>query len=123
MTKFMLEMEGCFVIEAADGMEALDAARASFPALILLDIHMPLMDGFEVARQLRKNSSTRKIPIVAVTAGHYTRKEAIEAGCDDCLAKPLLPDAIKNVLRTYIFAKSPTENDSFTFRADSRVTA
>jgi len=102
MTKYLLEMEGCFVIEAADGMEAIEQALVAMPHLILLDIRMPLMDGLEVARRLRQSSGTRDIPILAVTASHEKRREAIEAGCDNCVCKPLLPESIRKLLTNYI---------------------
>jgi CheY-like chemotaxis protein len=102
LTKLLLEFEGCVVIEAADGREAVQAALVSTPDLILLDIQMPLMDGLEVARELRRSDSVRSIPIIAVTANDDVRRETIAAGCDACLSKPLLPDTIEKILTNYL---------------------
>ena len=101
LTKFLLEGEGCHVIEAADGREAVQLARCSVPDLILVDIQMPFMDGLEVTRCLRQTDCTRHIPILAVTSSHERRREAIEAGCNDFLGKPLLPQAIRKFLKQY----------------------
>ena len=79
------------VILARDGMEALKKVRKIPPDVILLDIMMPKMDGFEVARRLKEDEGTKIIPIVMVTALRETedRVKALEAGADDFLAKPV----------------------------------
>ena len=102
ITKLLLELEGCFVIEASHGREAVDAALVSRPDLILLDIEMPVMNGLEVARHLRSNEAMNSTPMVAVTASNDKRLVAIEAGCDECITKPPLPDRIKRILSRYI---------------------
>src|SRR5687768_1209850 len=90
VTKLLLEMEGCCAIEAANGLEALQAAFSLKLHLILMDIDMPIMDGLEATRSLRQNDFTQDVPIVAVTADdNQRRREAIEAGCNDFLEKPL----------------------------------
>jgi CheY-like chemotaxis protein len=109
LTKLFLEFEGCAVIEAGDGRDAVRAALVSTPDLILLDIQMPLMDGLEAARQLRRNNSVRNVPIVAVTANDDIQREAIAAGCNACLSKPLLPDTIVNILTNYLAPAAFTE--------------
>jgi CheY-like chemotaxis protein len=101
LTKLLLENEGCRVIEAVDGREAVDLARCSAPDLILVDIRMPFLDGVEVTRSLRQTDCTRHIPILALTNSHERRREAIDAGCNDFLAKPLLPEAIRRFLKQY----------------------
>ena len=102
LTKLLLQVEGCFVIEATNGLEAIETALVSRPDLILLDIQMPLMDGLQVTRVLRQNAFLRNVPIVAVTASDDKRRAAIKAGCDDCLSKPLLRDAINDLLARYL---------------------
>jgi len=103
VTKLLLEMEGCSAIEAANGLEALQAALSFQVDLILMDIDMPVMDGLEAARCLRHNDCTREIPIVAVTShDNQTRQEAIEAGCDDFLEKPLMPAVLRDALARYV---------------------
>ncbi|HEX4447691.1 MAG TPA: response regulator [Polyangiaceae bacterium] len=83
---------GFLVIDAADGETALDKARRFEPHAIVLDLMLPGIDGFALARLLRTEGRTRDAAIVAVTAlasGHH-RTLAIESGCDSCLSKPVL---------------------------------
>jgi CheY-like chemotaxis protein len=103
VTKLLLQSEGCSAIEAANGLEALQAAFSLKIHLILMDIDMPIMDGLEAARCLRQNDCTREVPIVAVTAhDNQTRQEAIEAGCNDFLEKPLMPAMLRDALAKYV---------------------
>jgi CheY-like chemotaxis protein len=103
VTKLLLEMEGCSAIEAANGLEALQAALRWRLHLILMDIDMPIMDGLEAARCLRQNDCTRGVPIVAVTShDNQRRQEAIEAGCNDFLEKPLMPAMLRDALAKYV---------------------
>lgn len=103
VTKLLLEMEGCSAIEAANGLEAVQAALSFQVDLILMDIEMPVMDGLEAVRCLRHNDCTRGIPIVAVTSqDNQTRQEAIDAGCDDFLEKPLMPAVLRDALAKYV---------------------
>src|SRR4030066_373117 len=78
------------VIEAYDGEEALEKAKSENPDLILLDIMMPKLTGYEVCQQLRANGTTKSIPIVMITALHEMddRIKGIEAGADDFISKP-----------------------------------
>jgi CheY-like chemotaxis protein len=85
ITKLLLELKGCLVLEAADGFQAIEAARTTVPDVALIDIHMPAMDGLEVARRLRQQGSLCRVPLVAVTASSERCIEAIAAGCDECL--------------------------------------
>ena len=79
------------VLTATDGLKALELADSEQPDLILLDVMMPGLDGFEVCRQLKEGGSTRHIPVVMVTAldGRQDRIHGLEAGADDFLTKPL----------------------------------
>ncbi len=76
---------------ASNGAEALKHVDASPPDLILLDLTLPVLDGWSVARRLKTQTSTRTIPILALTAHAMAgdRESAIEAGCDDYMAKPI----------------------------------
>ena len=86
-----LERRGFEVSVAADGRQGIDKAQAVLPDLILLDLSLPEIDGWEVARRLKGGQSTSKIPIIALTAHAMTgdRDEAIAAGCNDYDTKPI----------------------------------
>jgi len=86
-----LKAEGYQVVAAYSGQEALEKVRTEDPDLVLLDIMMPVMDGYEVCRRLRKNKRTRALPIVMITAyqrGVKKKIEALDAGADDFITKP-----------------------------------
>jgi CheY-like chemotaxis protein len=76
---------------AADGAQALTLAKETTPALILLDLSLPLMDGWEVARHLKADETLKAIPIIALTAHAMLgdREKALAAGCDDYVSKPI----------------------------------
>ena len=91
-----LRFEGLRVIEASNGLEALDKAVAELPAVIVMDLSLPGLDGWEATRRLKADPRTRRIPIVALT-GHAlagSSERAKEAGCDAFLTKPCLPEAL-----------------------------
>ena len=101
----LLDPQGYFVIEAACGQDALNAMTQETPDLILLDVMMPGMDGFELCRQLRNNPETASLPIILITSLHdrENRLKGIEAGADDFLTKPIDKDElllrVRNSLR------------------------
>jgi two-component system alkaline phosphatase synthesis response regulator PhoP len=86
-----LEDLGCELRTATDGVEALETVAARRPDLILLDVMMPRMSGFQVCSRLKKDASTRDIPIVMVTALNEVSdvERAVESGADDFLTKPV----------------------------------
>jgi two-component system cell cycle response regulator DivK len=86
-----LKRRGYDVAVAQDGQEGLDKARADKPDLLLLDMNLPVMDGWSVARTLKAQDATKHIPIIALTAHAMSgdREKAIAAGCDDYHAKPI----------------------------------
>lgn len=86
----VLIRQGYEFLEAADGEEGLHVARTQHPDLILMDISLPLLDGFEATRQIKHDPATAHIPIIAVTAHARPADEqrALEAGCDGYLSKP-----------------------------------
>jgi len=96
-----LSFSGYDVIEARNGKEAVDAAQARLPDIIIMDLSLPVMDGWEATRRLKADDRTRLIPVVALTghalAGHS--KVAKDAGCDSFLAKPCLPDQLVAEIR------------------------
>lgn len=85
-----LQEQGVSAVEAADGAEALEIARATRPDLILLDIEMPSMDGRDVLLALRRDDRTREIPILFLTGrtDHLSRLHGLELGAHDYLEKP-----------------------------------
>jgi two-component system cell cycle response regulator DivK len=91
---FLLERSGYTVRACADGAQGIEAARTLLPRLILLDIQLPTMDGYAVARALRQNQALAQIPIVAVTsyAMPGDRERALEAGCTGYIEKPINPE-------------------------------
>jgi len=86
-----LERRGYAVLEAVDGRQGLAVARAESPDLILMDMSLPGVDGWEAARQLKAAAATRAIPVIALTAHAMSddRRKALDAGCDDYEAKPI----------------------------------
>lgn len=99
----VLSVVGYQVIEATDGVEALSQARAERPDLILMDLALPNLNGWEATRRLKGNDETRSIPVVALTAVAMRgdEEQARAAGCDDYLSKPARPAAIRALVRKY----------------------
>ncbi len=99
-----LERKGYCIIIAPDGEQGYSLAHSESPDLILMDISLPMMDGWEVTRLLKANESTRHIPIIVLTAHALAsdRTKAFEAGCDDYDTKPIdfgrLSEKIENLL-------------------------
>jgi CheY-like chemotaxis protein len=82
---------GYEVVIAVDGQEGVDKARAESPALVLMDMSLPILDGWEATRELRADPATRSIPVIALTAHAMAgdREKALAAGCDDFDTKPI----------------------------------
>jgi|SRR5688572_7630732 two-component system, cell cycle response regulator DivK len=99
-----LRYAGYQVAEAITGPEGIERARELSPDLILMDISIPLIDGWEATRILKADPATSSIPIVAVTAHALAadRAKAAEVGCDDYLAKPATPQAVLGVVRRFL---------------------
>lgn len=92
----ILRHHGFVVSEALDGEEGIAKARRELPDIILMDISIPLIDGWEVTRQLKGDDATRRIPVIALTAHAMPgdRERAMDVGCDGYLAKPCEPRAV-----------------------------
>ena len=90
--------------EAVDGEQALAAVAKQRPDLILMDIQLPIMDGYEATRRLKANPASRSIPIIAITsyALGEDEKRARAAGCDDFVAKPYSPRKLLAKVREYL---------------------
>lgn len=98
---------GCEVVQAEDGQKALDALDAGGFDMVLMDVRMPVLDGLEATRLLRRREATgARIPVVALTAGAllHEQQECFEAGMDDFASKPFTADSIRDVLSRWIGA-------------------
>ena len=95
-----LARKGYQVVIAVDGQQGVEMARSEAPDLILMDLRLPVMDGWEATRRLRADGSTRHIPVIALTAHAMAgdREKALEVGCDDYDIKPVdLPRLHKKI--------------------------
>ena len=102
-----LERRGFEVIVARDGREAVDRAGAEAPDLVLMDMSMPVLDGWEASRRLKAAPATRTIPIIALTAHAMAgdRAKALEAGCDDYDTKPVELPRLLEKMQALLVAK------------------
>lgn len=93
LVTFILEKHGYEVVQARDGRQGIDLAFDVNPILILLDIQLPVMDGYAVARELRSSPKLADVPIVAVTSYAMVgdREQALSAGCSGYIEKPINP--------------------------------
>jgi two-component system cell cycle response regulator DivK len=105
-----LKRRGYEVVVAQDGQEGLDKARAEQPDLLLLDMNLPVMDGWTVAQELKGDEATKRIPIIALTAHAMSgdRDKAIAAGCDDYHAKPVDFSHLLNQIEAALTSRSAT---------------
>lgn len=106
LVRFILEKHGYEVVSALDGQEGIDLAAKILPDLILLDIQLPRMDGYAVARSLRDNADLASTPIVAVTSYAMVgdRDKALAAGCTGYIEKPINPDTFIGQMEQYLSA-------------------
>ena len=104
LVTFLLERQGFEVVEASDGPMGIELAAVVLPDLILLDIQLPTMDGYAVARALRSNPALDATPIVAVTSYAMAgdREQSIAAGCNGYIEKPINPDTFVSEVRHYL---------------------
>ena len=104
-----LEFCGFRVITAENGETGVAAARAEWPNVILMDLAMPVVDGWEAIHRLREDPTTFATPIVALSASAFgdEAERAREAGADLCLSKPCLPSQVARVVRAMLFRTRP----------------
>ena len=103
LIRALLEMKGCCVMEAANGREAVDlAARTPFN-FILMDLEMPVLNGFDATREILSRQETSDVPIIAFSAncGGDRRARAFAAGCTECYQKPLDLTLIDDLIVRY----------------------
>jgi CheY-like chemotaxis protein len=94
----------CWLVTAVDGEEGLRLARELLPSLILLDMHLPKLDGMSLLRELRNDTATRRIPVVALTASAMAgdRERFLRAGCNGYLAKPIDIDELTETVSRHV---------------------
>lgn len=99
-----LERRGFRVIEAENGVEAVDKARHESPDLIIMDMEMPQLDGLSATRRIRQQENLSATPIVAVSAygADQFRELALAAGCDEYVSTPFEPVALERIIRSLI---------------------
>lgn len=109
LVTFLLTVKGHEVLQARDGREGIAMAARCKPDLILVDIQLPLMDGYEVAHRLRGNPDLDGVPIVALTSFAMAgdRERALAAGCTGYIEKPINPDGFVSEIERYIEASPP----------------
>lgn len=104
LATFLLQARGWEVVHASDGPSGIALAGQCTPALILLDIQLPQMDGYEVARALKADPAVAPIPIVAVTSYAMVgdREAALDAGCQGYIEKPIDPDTFVDAVEAHL---------------------
>ena len=104
LATFILEKNGYEVVQARDGQEGIELAGQVHPALILLDIQLPVLDGYAVAQELRKNPSLASVPVVAVTSYAMVgdRERVLAAGCTGYIEKPINPETFISEITQYL---------------------
>jgi two-component system, cell cycle response regulator DivK len=107
LVRFILERAGYDVFLAVNGRDGVDAARFQKPDLILMDLGMPEMDGWQAARMLKADDGTKSIPLFALTAHTLPgeRKRAIQAGCDGYVSKPIHVEGFLKLIESALPAR------------------
>lgn len=105
---YLLRAFGHTVLEATDGRQGLDAARDARPDLIVCDLQLPLVDGYEIARTLKSDPALRAVPLLAVTAYAMVddRQKALAAGFDGYLTKPISPESFVPQVQSFLRGES-----------------
>ena len=104
LISLQLQMSGCHVVEAADGGEAVELAARVHPDLVLMDLSMPVLDGYEATRQIHAQPELEDVPVVAVSAfcDSPNRQKAFDAGCVECVCKPVEFGIIDGLLKKHL---------------------
>jgi two-component system cell cycle response regulator DivK len=104
LVKRILNAEGYQVLEAISAQQALEVLAEQTPDLILMDIHMPDMDGYTLTQKLRARPETQHTPIIALTALALKgdRERSLEAGCDEYIQKPIDVDRLPRLIRRFL---------------------
>jgi len=112
LVTFLLEASGFTVVSASTGVHGIHLATKMVPSLVVLDIQLPIMDGYEVARELRKIATLARVPIVAVTsyAMPGDREKALAAGCSGYIEKPIDPATFISQIKEFMTVSEKQEN-------------
>ena len=107
LVKRILEVEGYKVVEAVSGLAGLSAAETMHPDLILMDINLPELDGYELTRRLKQIKHMAGVPVIAMTANVMKgdREKTLAAGCDGYIQKPIDVDELPAQVANYLQAK------------------
>jgi two-component system, cell cycle response regulator DivK len=106
-----LKVKGYEILKTSEGWEAINLARDKQPDLILMDIRLPDISGFDVTRLLKQDDQTKSIPIIAVTAFATSGDEtkALESGCDAYITKPIIIDNLLRTIESFLSSLPPAE--------------
>ena len=106
LAEYLLEEAGFAVLKASSGEEALELTGRVVPDLILMDLHLPVLDGLSVVRRLKSEERTSRIPILALTAHAMRgdRERFLEAGCDGYISKPIDVKTFVDAVRAHLAA-------------------
>ncbi|MCD6379348.1 response regulator [bacterium] len=105
--EFSIAAEGYEVVTASNGEEAIEKARKEQPNLIILDIMMPKVDGYEACRVIKSNPLTKKIPVILLTAKgrEIDKRLGFEVGADDYIVKPFSPSKLIEKINEYLYTR------------------
>lgn len=112
LSTFLLERNGYVVVAAFDGASGIEVANAILPFAIVLDIQLPQIDGYEVARALRRSPLQQSTPIIAVTSYAMSgdREKALAAGCNGYIEKPINPETFVSEIEVFLPSSKPGES-------------
>lgn len=108
LVRRVLEAEGYRVIEAEDGLAGMDFVQSETPDLVLMDINLPELDGYEVTKRLKQSPAMAEVPVIAMTANVMKgdREKTIAAGCDGYIPKPIDIDSLPNQIAKFLRKKN-----------------
>ncbi|HEX8284237.1 MAG TPA: response regulator [Pyrinomonadaceae bacterium] len=114
MMRRMLELQGCRVVEASNGQEAIELSQRGGLDLVLMDLNMPVLDGFNATLRIREYERTRDVPVVAVTAfdSAEARAAAGAVGCCEYVVKPLELEHLAALLGRLLPTRAPAKSDA-----------
>ena len=108
LVRRVLEAEGYRVIEAEDGLAGMDFVQSETPDLVLMDINLPELDGYEVTKRLKQSPAMAEVPVIAMTANVMKgdREKTIAAGCDGYIPKPIDIDSLPSQIAKFLRKKN-----------------